>query len=84
MGDYYDRQGDLEAAEEWYWEAIKREPGYSLGYTKLMGLYGQPERFSSNKEKIIPLAEKAIVVAPEGKYEVYLEVADIYKENKQA
>ncbi len=82
MGQCYERQNDLSTAEEWYREAIKKQSGNSLGYRRLLGLYGRPELLGSHEGQLQPLLERAIMVNPEGKYRVYLEMAYVYQQSK--
>jgi tetratricopeptide (TPR) repeat protein len=82
MGQCYERQNDLSTAEEWYREAIKKRSGNSLGYRRLLGLYGRPELLGSHENQLQPLLERAIMVNPEGKYRVNLDMAYVYQQSK--
>lgn len=83
MGDCYERQEDLHAAEEWYQQTLKIASGNSIGYLRLMRHYGEPDSFLKHKEKILSLVRRAIAVAPEDEYSIYLEIGYIYQKNKE-
>ncbi len=82
MGDCYDRLNDLDAAEEWYREAISVNSGYSSEYIRLMQLYGRAELFATHEAQLQPLLERAISIDPEYTYLCYLDMGYVYEQNQ--
>lgn len=82
MGESFEQENHLEAAEEWYKKAIAVASGDSLGYSKLLKLYGRPEYFKSREASLGPITEVSVAVDPEGKYQTYLDCAYIYEQNQ--
>ncbi len=80
MGECYERQNNLGAAEEWYKEAIRMVGGNSYGYVKLLRLYGKPDFFETNKDKMFNLYEHIKIVNPFDEYTTALDIASAYKE----
>ncbi len=83
MGDVFERQNDIVAAEEWYLEATKRCSGFAMGYIRLLRLYGRPDMFPSHEAELVPLLNRAIAVEPEEEYDAYREIGLVYQQNKQ-
>jgi len=85
MGDCYEKQDppDLDAAEDWYIEAIKKRSGDSYSFLRLLQLYGTPENFTSNETKLMHLVEQIINVDPSEEYNAYVEMGAIYQQNKK-
>ncbi|MFX0205523.1 MAG: tetratricopeptide repeat protein [Candidatus Hodarchaeota archaeon] len=80
MGECYEREGDLHAAEEWCKEAVTTAGG---GYYRLLQLYEWPELFEENKKRIQYHVKRAIALDPEGMYTIYIYVGNIYKRNNE-
>jgi tetratricopeptide (TPR) repeat protein len=83
MGDLADKKGDVEAVRAWYQEAVDKAGNDSLGYVRLLGLYGRPEFFERYEEVIVPLTEHAIAVDPEARYNILLSVGHAYLASKR-
>jgi len=83
MGDCFLKQENLDAAEEWYQEAIKHNKGKSFSYLVLADFYGHSKLFSMQKEKILDLAKRAIAVDSESEYNVYLTIGNIFYRNNE-
>jgi tetratricopeptide (TPR) repeat protein len=83
LGDLVDKQGKPEEARTWYQEAINKIGGDSLGYTRLLRLYGRPEFIEKYESHIMPLAQRAAAVDETGEYRVYLDVGDAYLASKR-
>nr|AEQ20437.1 tetratricopeptide repeat domain lipoprotein [uncultured bacterium CSL12] len=83
MGDICEKNGKLEEAERCYREAIAAASGEGSGYTRLVQLYGRPELFAKHEADLWPITERAIAVGPEGEYTRYINLGDIYAQNKQ-
>jgi tetratricopeptide (TPR) repeat protein len=83
MGDWYERQNEVDAAEEWYREAVKNKSGDAQGYTRLMRLNGRPERLSAHESELMPLLARVIAVSSENETSQYLELGYIYQQNKR-
>jgi tetratricopeptide (TPR) repeat protein len=83
MGDLKEKQGELEAAMEWYRESIDRDASDYAGYIRLLRLYGRPELFSSNRDSIPRLAERAISMEPEEEASISREVARTYQSGSE-
>jgi tetratricopeptide (TPR) repeat protein len=83
MGDSYERENDLDAAEEWYRETVKQKPGESEGYNRLIRLLGRPELLSSREHELLPLFERSVVVDPRGEYAACVEVGDAYRQSER-
>jgi tetratricopeptide (TPR) repeat protein len=79
IGECYEREGDLDAAEDWHLEAI-RKASSSSAYTKLIDFYGRSKLLSARKERLLPLVERAIAVEPDCRYSTYAQLGYIYQE----
>jgi flagellar biosynthesis component FlhA/Tfp pilus assembly protein PilF len=84
MGDCRERLGDSTGAEEWCTKGIDAAPGDSDGYIQLIKVYGNPKRFSACEAYLPSLLERIIVVNPQDEYQTYLDMGDVYKQNKQS
>jgi tetratricopeptide (TPR) repeat protein len=82
-GQTYQRQGDLEAAERWYREAVRVRPGDASGYAQLLRLYGQPGLLEAHEADLAPLFEQAITVGPGGEYSLCLDMGFAYQQGKR-
>jgi tetratricopeptide (TPR) repeat protein len=82
MGDLSDRQGKLDTAEEWYQKGLRATGVSSSDCVALLRLYGRRELFARNKDKILPLAQRAIAIDPAREYSVYVEIGSCYQQNE--
>jgi tetratricopeptide (TPR) repeat protein len=83
MGDWYEQQNELDAAEEWYREAVKNKSGEGQGYIRLIRLNGRPERLSTHESELPGLLAQVIAVSSEDETSPYLELGYIYQQNKR-
>jgi type III secretory pathway component EscV/tetratricopeptide (TPR) repeat protein len=82
MGASFENERNPEAAEDWYKKAIEAAPGDSIGYSKLLKLYGRPENFQKREEDLCLILDRAIAVSPEDEYQYYLDYAYICEQNR--
>ena len=83
MGAICEQKKELEAAEDWYRKAVAAASGQSAGYERLIQLYGSRELFERHEADLVPLTELAVAVGAEGEYERYVELGNVYAQNKQ-
>jgi type III secretory pathway component EscV/Tfp pilus assembly protein PilF len=83
MGSYFEKEMQLQAAEEWYQKAIASASGDGLGYEKLLKLYGRQEFFETRGADLHLVMEQAIAVNPEGEHQLYCDLGYLYEQNKQ-
>ena len=83
MGDISEQKKDLKAAEGWYKKAVAAASGETLGYERLIQLYGSPKLFERHEADLVRLTELAIAVGAEREYARYVALGDVYAENKR-
>lgn len=84
MGAICEEKKDLKAAEGWYSKAVAADSGDSGGYRRLIQLYASPELFERHEADLVRLTELAVAVGnPEGEYARYVELGNVYVQNKQ-
>ncbi len=81
MGECDEQRGDSNAAEQSYQEGIRTAPGESGAYSKLLRLYGQPELFSKNESRLLPLRETGAAIEPLNEYSLCLDMGASYQQN---
>lgn len=69
LGDSYRDERKFKLAEDYYRQAIQRNPLDASGYDRLVYLYGEPELFSANVETIPDLLKKVELLNPKAKDE---------------
>ncbi|HWY44522.1 MAG TPA: FHIPEP family type III secretion protein [Candidatus Sulfotelmatobacter sp.] len=84
VADYRERLGDSTGAEEWCNRGIDAAPGDSDAYIQLIKVYGNPKRFGACEASLPSLLDKIIVVNPQDEYQIYLDMGEVYKRNKQS
>ena len=80
MGEIAENENKLEEAMRWYQKAIASASGDSLGYSKLVKLYGRPEFFKAHETDLQGIVERAIAANPEDEYAMYLDVGYVYEQ----
>lgn len=91
QGDLLEKAGESKAAEDFFQEAIYKDPSDTNGYTRLMRLYGKPERFDpasggnpeSARAEIETLAERAAILDVDEDYAVYQDAGDAFSSAHQ-
>lgn len=84
MGDLYEDQENVEEAERWYLEAMKKPSSTVDAHIRLMNLYGGDEAlFKSHGSDLQELLVRAIAIDPSARYRAYLTMASILLKNKR-
>lgn len=71
LGDSYRDERKYKLAEDYYRQAIRHNPIDVSAYDRLIYLYGEPDIFSENVDKIPALLEKIELLNPKSKDERY-------------
>jgi tetratricopeptide (TPR) repeat protein len=82
LGDSFEQEGNLEAAEEWYREAVERCSGISDGYRRLFRLYGRPELYEDRGGDMAALLERAVAVDPENEPVIHVEMGEAHRQRQ--
>ncbi len=83
MGDLAVKEDKFEEARGWFQNSIGKAGFDSLGYTRLIRLYGRPEYFERYESNIPSLAERAVAVDETAEYAVDIEIGDAYSAGKR-
>ncbi len=81
MGDCYEQQREFERAEEAYQNAIRIAPGETGAYSRLLRLYGSPERLATYESRLLPLQETSSAIEPLNEYGLLLDLGTAYQQN---
>jgi tetratricopeptide (TPR) repeat protein len=63
LGDYFAATAELSSAEDCFAQAILKNPGYTDGYSKLIGLYGRSEWYADHKNQLSALHERLLALS---------------------
>lgn len=83
MGDSLEKKGKIDEAEEWFQKGIRTRDAGSSEYLRLVSLYGRPELFNKYRDRLRPIAQRAIAVDPSSRYAAYLKIGYCHQQNKE-
>ncbi|MEM8900201.1 MAG: tetratricopeptide repeat protein, partial [Bacteroidota bacterium] len=81
LGDLFLAQNQLEEAQNWYEKGLRRIPGHSETYLRLIKFFARPEHNQLQIGKIPEIAYKAMDVVPEQSYGFMLAAGDAFLAN---
>jgi tetratricopeptide (TPR) repeat protein len=83
IGDCYLMENELDNAQEWFYEAIKKKKGGADGYIRLLRFFGRSEMLETHEAQLLPLLKRAIAMDPRDEYDSYIDMGYVYQQNKR-
>jgi tetratricopeptide (TPR) repeat protein len=83
MGELQSAEHDLSGAEQQYESAIRAEPGRTIGYYRLLELYGRPELFADRADRLRLLVKRALIISPEETASIYTAAGYTFQQNER-